>query len=475
MESFSLIDSEKFLFHNLIYNADGSNLIGRRAEEYLFGSVFNLQIKEDDILSYLKIYTIGLALIPPLLSLLGACESSATMIFVDTMQYVEFVNVKCVPDSVNNSNLEMIQLLLTSHLYNHSNVLIVDHINKTVEHYEPNGIINIEQNIELENRFYDPNILYIAVDQYISMKFPDYVRIQASVTCPLRIGIQAVSQKGWCILYTLLYFYLRTLHPSISPEKLNAFLIHIPVNDHQIILEALIDFAINTSIEQRWISGDDIRNIMYANRFQLPYIITSYMTAIGIRREFYKISDYFSNYNFITLIYISDFLISKMKKDKRLKQYIDTLNFVNYKTNKESKSYLFDLISFSSGNTIENKIHIMWVKSKDYLELPVSKIKYYIIYNYNGTDLIKLKYNVNVKNDGRIVIRISKILGEKNLITKIDATDSTTALNILQTGYLGHIEQLFNSMYIVAVLFKAKNKKNHMFKTINILNPQLKD
>lgn len=116
----------------------------------------------------------------------------------------------------------------STHLY-HSNVVIIDNINKTIEYYEPHGIMLNHVSTTLINL---PNLIKNTLYNYLPFT-QNYMIINASTTCI--IGPQTKQQQvepsaGHCLAWSLYFITLRILNHHLNPiientsEFLNRFL-----------------------------------------------------------------------------------------------------------------------------------------------------------------------------------------------------------------------------------------------------------
>lgn len=90
----------------------------------------------------------------------------------------------------------------TTQPLSHSNVVIVNHATKEIEHFEPNGSASWLDSIQTQLKLIFLN------------KNPGYMYINALSYCP-HVGPQAISETGWCIAFTFLYLLIRLKEPEL--------------------------------------------------------------------------------------------------------------------------------------------------------------------------------------------------------------------------------------------------------------------
>ncbi len=105
----------------------------------------------------------------------------------------------------------------------HSNVIIIDNLEKTIERFEPRGKSDIN----------DPELL---IAKKIDSKFSsstlkllglsDFIYLSPIKTLPL-IGPQSIANayEGMCVTYSLLYLHLRIMNPDINRDIIIKYLI----------------------------------------------------------------------------------------------------------------------------------------------------------------------------------------------------------------------------------------------------------
>lgn len=127
------------------------------------------------------------------------CVERSIIIFMkeDVPDKVDITEYKCPK---NNMVITPIRLVFED--VNHYTIMITDHQKKEAEYFEPNGttpwLLNVEAYLQkLSNYNFIPTLSY----------------------CPSR-GPQYVSQKSWCVAFSLLYTYLRIYEPDLNRNEI---------------------------------------------------------------------------------------------------------------------------------------------------------------------------------------------------------------------------------------------------------------
>lgn len=125
-------------------------------------------------------------------------------------------------------NLTLITTINERVAYQHANILIINLSLKTIERFDPHGgstfinINNHDKRIKNLKKVYKQEL----IDEILRDKFktvlPDFKYLDLNVTCPY-LGPQAKVDKfgGLCITWSLMYFLLRVLNPSLNQSEIN--------------------------------------------------------------------------------------------------------------------------------------------------------------------------------------------------------------------------------------------------------------
>ncbi len=105
----------------------------------------------------------------------------------------------------------------------HSNLLIIDRLKNEIEHFEPHG--------EFSRSSEQSNIIMNIVKNLMFKILPSYKFISTLEYCP-KIGPQ-IKQKnntncshgGYCVVWSILYGYLRLLNPTYSRKEIVDFML----------------------------------------------------------------------------------------------------------------------------------------------------------------------------------------------------------------------------------------------------------
>ena len=125
-------------------------------------------------------------------------------------------------------NLTLITTINERIAYQHANIIIINLLLKTIERFDPHGgstfldINNNDKRIKNLKKVYKQEL----IDEILRDKFktvlPDFKYLDLNVTCPY-LGPQAKVDKfgGLCITWSLMYFLLRVLNPSLNLSEIN--------------------------------------------------------------------------------------------------------------------------------------------------------------------------------------------------------------------------------------------------------------
>lgn len=140
-------------------------------------------------------------------------------------------------------------LLILNPKDSHSNVLIIDNYNKTIELYEPHGL-NHPSSFDVETHI--KNIIKIILKNKIDMKFKN-----VHYSCP--IGFQKKQAtvnytSGHCVAWTLFFIHLKLINISKSSDEIITYLNNYSNEDIDTLIRKYITFVENqTTIENKTI------------------------------------------------------------------------------------------------------------------------------------------------------------------------------------------------------------------------------
>lgn len=89
----------------------------------------------------------------------------------------------------------------------HRIIILVNHITKEIEYYEPNGAPSWHESVELYS------------EKIFTREYPDYKFYRTSSFCP-RLGPQRVGKTPWCVAYSLLYILARLYNQTQTRQTI---------------------------------------------------------------------------------------------------------------------------------------------------------------------------------------------------------------------------------------------------------------
>ena len=122
----------------------------------------------------------------------------------------------------------------------HSNIFIIDKVNKEIEHFEPHGeFFNIQPKDKKKQVFLrdQSEKIKIIIKSLAESLVPTYKFIPCLDYCPI-IGPQSIKHEdkyklsncddksGLCVAWSLLYVYLRLLNPSLKRSILMKYILN---------------------------------------------------------------------------------------------------------------------------------------------------------------------------------------------------------------------------------------------------------
>jgi len=123
--------------------------------------------------------------------------------------------IKCA--NTNRFNFIYIGIRWENMISGHANILLIDHLKKTIERFEPHGK-NTNWENQLDNKF------NFKVLQYLNLE--EYKYISPKIYEP-RFGVQAKSDVygGMCFTYIIIYLQLRIMNPDIDRKLIIKYLL----------------------------------------------------------------------------------------------------------------------------------------------------------------------------------------------------------------------------------------------------------
>jgi hypothetical protein len=232
-------------------------------------STFTIKISQQS-LNYISSFCTDKSLIvlPIKLSILNTQTNYSS---TEQFSFDDVFNISIISQDIILSDFDETR----THLY-HSNFIIIDNINNTIEYYEPHGISMEHISTTLVNL---PNLLEKTLKIYLPF-IQNHKLINASNTCILGLGAQSMQQLvnpnvGHCLAWSLYFITLRILNHSltfkttIENESISEFLNRFLITNHS---SAELDDIIK-------------RFISYVNL--LPPTITTYSNNLQINIENY--------------------------------------------------------------------------------------------------------------------------------------------------------------------------------------------
>jgi hypothetical protein len=118
----------------------------------------------------------------------------------------------------------------------HSNVLIFDTVNKTIERFDPHGSSNysityLSKDIKHKNLKVVPIFDQEKIDDFLQLEFkkllPTYKYKDITFSCPyLGPQIKTDVRTGYCMTWSIMYTFLRLLNPDVPPGRISKMLIN---------------------------------------------------------------------------------------------------------------------------------------------------------------------------------------------------------------------------------------------------------
>lgn len=119
-------------------------------------------------------------------------------------------------------NLFLITITDNGFEYSHSNIIIINLLQKTVERFDPHGgstFIQDGKNIKNLKKIYKQELIDEVLRDKFNKILPNYKYLDLSTVCPyLGPQVKIDAFNGICVTWSLMYFLLRVLNPSIMPE-----------------------------------------------------------------------------------------------------------------------------------------------------------------------------------------------------------------------------------------------------------------
>ena len=124
-----------------------------------------------------------------------------------------------LPNTLPKNKLTFYILSLINSKMNHTNIIIIDNINKVIERFDPEGTSTSDSELDswIINKFKKYNYTYYGLCQY-SYSTNLYQLIELELQ-DLRPG----DPVGYCSAWVLWYLEMRLLNPRVHPEKLYFF------------------------------------------------------------------------------------------------------------------------------------------------------------------------------------------------------------------------------------------------------------
>ena len=149
------------------------------------------------------------------------CFSTSSQIHDPYCDPQRLIPEKYLADEITKCNNPKLMAILIQ-LPMHSNMLVINTDRKEVEHFEPNGVINIPQ---IANLYMD------SIKQLITSLFPEYKYIEPLKLCPnfknstiFKRGFQTLSPYPYldnsCSLWSIWYAYVRLSNPLIERDEI---------------------------------------------------------------------------------------------------------------------------------------------------------------------------------------------------------------------------------------------------------------
>lgn len=132
--------------------------------------------------------------------------------------------------TVRNINIEFPE---DSDNSTHSNILIVDHLTKEVEFFEPNG-----------SRFYTYSPMFEFLKERVGKGPTSYQVINFQQLANLEEGPQIKVDLPICVSFSLLYVYLRLRHPIESRERLVQEMTRIPPEELKKVMSNFLSYEV---------------------------------------------------------------------------------------------------------------------------------------------------------------------------------------------------------------------------------------
>ena len=92
--------------------------------------------------------------------------------------------------------------------FGHATNIIIDHQNKTIEYYEPNGPADLEWHPRVQK----------FLQKHFSKEYPDYKFIPAENYCS-PIGPQGIAGVPYCVVFSFFHLWSRIIAPDLDVEE----------------------------------------------------------------------------------------------------------------------------------------------------------------------------------------------------------------------------------------------------------------
>lgn len=137
----------------------------------------------------------------------------------------------------------------------HANVLIFDIKNRTIERFDPHGSkfyseAKLTRDFKNKNIYSQPSYNQTDIDSFMKSYFkkllPDFQVKPIEYSCPyLGPQMKADVRIGYCVIWSIMYTFLRLLNPDVPPGTISRMLINNKPEQIKIILKKFAKYVVD--------------------------------------------------------------------------------------------------------------------------------------------------------------------------------------------------------------------------------------